>query len=58
MGDDDFDYDSNDVLAVKSAFNKMVESDRQAFWYGIVGGVATSVLLRRSTNQLPWMRLA
>jgi hypothetical protein len=52
----DFEYDQNDILALKVSYHDMVEADRKAFWWGIGSTFVTGLLLKRGTNTLPWIR--
>ena len=50
MADDDFEYEQHDVLAMRVKFEDMIQAERKAFWWGLVGGLATTIMLRRKTN--------
>ena len=54
--EDDFVYDQNDTLALKAAHKNMVKAESSAFWYGVASTVLASSLLRRKTNNLPFVR--
>ena len=43
----DYEYDVNDKLILTTAYNRLVDEERRAFWWGVAGTLGSSFLLRK-----------